>query len=290
VGAATSEGNIGVRVGGHGDVCDIALSDMKNLGELAAELESAMEDCRTGESVRIALLPPMPPGIAARSAFKRIVDTWLAATPSARRNLDCVVASERVADALTVLLPGRDQAETVFQVGHLRLVVTEGDITAVGADAIVNASNTSLRLGGGVSAAIRQACGPGLGPEMASIARRHPLGDGDAVVTGTYGLKTASYIIHVASAAGDPGTVRRSLQNVLRLCTERGFRTVAMPALGTGTGGMPMTQFSGLLATAWQQHAESGAQRPQLLRLILYSPTHAGTAAQVLSQALRRPA
>lgn len=279
---AEADEGIKLRVGSDDEGCELRLADVRTLSDFAEELGGIMDACQPTETIRVALLPPLPAGLSARSAFKMVVDTWTAADSASRPAVECVVASETVLDALIALLPGRDESEATFQFGTLRLCVVEGDITAVGADAIVNASNTSLRLGGGVSAAIRQACGPGLAAEMAGIARRHPLGDGDAVVTGSHGLKTARHIIHAASAAGDPETVARSLRNVLRLSSQHKFNSVAMPALGTGTGGMAMGRFAELLAAEVIQHVRGDGAGPRLLRLVLYRRSDAEIVVEIL--------
>ena len=282
-----NDSTIAFRIQNRADGCEISLTHIESLIELAAELEATLEICQASDVVPVALLPPMPPGISARSAFRMIVDTWLAADPAARPSLECVVASQSVVDALSVLMPGGSDGETDFQIGRVRVVVIEGDITAVGADAVVNASNTSLRLGGGVSGALRQVCGPGLTAEMASIAHRHPLADGDAVVTGGHRLQTAHHIIHAASAAGDEETVRRSLRNVFRLSAEYKFANVALPALGTGTGGMRISVFAELLHSEILRHSESGAAFPRLLRLALFRRSHAIEVSEVLLAKLR---
>ncbi len=214
---------ITLQIGSDHQDCELRLADVRSLSDLVEELNATVDTCRSAETVRVALLPPFPAGLSARSAFKVIVDTWLAADPAKRPTLECVIASEAILDALTSLLPGREEAEIAFVVGAMQLCVVEGDITAIRADAIVNASNTSLWLGGGVSGAIRQACGQGLAKEMAGIARRRTLVNGDAVVTSSHGLETAPYIIHAASAAGDDGTVARSLRNVLKLSQQHKF-------------------------------------------------------------------
>jgi O-acetyl-ADP-ribose deacetylase (regulator of RNase III) len=117
---------------------------------------------------------------------------------------------------------------------------------------------------------------------MSAISSRRLLDDGDAAITGSHGLATARHIIHAASAAGDAGTVARSIQNVLRLSIERKFGNVATPALGTGTGGMEMATFARLLATELRRHCESGAEFPKLLRLVAYRNRDAETVTATL--------
>lgn len=266
--------------------CDIRLSDVSDLADLAAELAALLELSDRDQTLHIALLPPVPAGLSLPLALRAIVDTWASAQPASRPAVECRVASQTVSDSLAPLLPGEAGAEGCFDVGELTVCAVEGDITATYADALVNASNRSLRLGGGVSGALRRACGPGLQAEMASLARRHPLADGDAVVTGSHGLKTAASIIHVASAAGDDTTVAKSLRSVLRISNTHRFNSVALPALGTGSGGLPLARFAGLLITELQAHRDTSAAYPRLLRIVLYRRSEADFIANELRGAL----
>ena len=59
--------------------------------------------------------------------------------------------------------------------------VVEGDITKIQADAIVNAANNRLQLGGGVAGAIRMAGGPSIQAECDRIG---PIEVGGAAITG----------------------------------------------------------------------------------------------------------
>jgi len=267
-----------------GEGCEISLSGTCTLADFADELTATFDACQPGATVRVALLPPFTAGLSAPSAFNVIVHAWTMAAPERRCKVECLVASRAVMDVLASLLPANNESEVRFQFGSTQLCVREGDLIAVGADAIVNASNTQLRLGGGVSAAIRQACGPGLAAEMSGIARRRSLADGDAVITGSHGLKTARHIIHVASAAGDAETVARSIRNVLRLSAQHRFNIVSTPALGTGTGGLPIAHFAEILVAELSRHAEGPATQPRVFCVVLYRNSDA----QIVVEVLRR--
>jgi len=80
--------------------------------------------------------------------------------------------------------------------------ILQGDLTEQAVDAIVNAANTDLLLGGGVAGAIRKKGGPAIQEEC---DRHGPVGLGAAALTGAGGLK-ARYVLH-AAAMRDAGTI-----------------------------------------------------------------------------------
>ena len=150
-----------------------------------------------------------------------------------------------------------------LQLGSIEIHLTREDIVAVEADAIVNASNTRLHLGHGVSGAIKRAAGPGLQREMYSLA---PIPETGITETGAYGLKHVGRILHVPSRSGKPAVIRRAYANVLERSRERGFHRVVLPSLGTGArrGALSATASARLLAEALVQHHADHGDAPGL--------------------------
>src|SRR5262249_37067005 len=118
---------------------------------------------------------------------------------------------------------------------HLR----QGDLTEADTDAIVNAANNDLQLGGGVAGAIRRKGGPSIQDECDRIGT---ILLGEAAITGGGRLK-ARHVIHAASMAlGHPTTednLRASTSNSLLRASENGLKSIAFPAVGTGIAGFP---------------------------------------------------
>jgi O-acetyl-ADP-ribose deacetylase len=139
-----------------------------------------------------------------------------------------------------------------FLVAGSQLVLLEGDITKVPADAIVNAANSSLVGGGGVDGAIHRAGGPSILRELDEI--RPKIGRcpaGDAVVTGAGNLP-AKYVIHAVGPVyrdgkhGEPEQLASCYRAALRLAREKGARTLTFPAISTGVYGYPLAEAAGI--------------------------------------------
>src|SRR5256884_1721315 len=92
--------------------------------------------------------------------------------------------------------------------GSLTVEVLQGDLTQQDVDAIVNAANNDLELGGGVAGAIARAGGPQIQAECRRIG---PIEVGDAAITGG-GTLQARYVIHAARMRVGGRTTAASLR------------------------------------------------------------------------------
>lgn len=116
------------------------------------------------------------------------------------------------------------------------------DITKMKVDAIVNAANPQLKMGGGVCGAIFAAAGPvELQKACDTLA---PIHTGEAVITQGFGLP-AKHIIHTAGPVyqngkhGEEALLRASYRNSLKRAVENGCRDVAFPLISSGIYGYP---------------------------------------------------
>ncbi len=92
-----------------------------------------------------------------------------------------------------------------------RIEIRQGDITEMDVDAIVNAANNDLQLGGGLAGAIRRKGGPLIQAECDEIGA---IPVGGAAMTSGGNLK-ARGIIHAASMQLGGGTSAQSLRTPL---------------------------------------------------------------------------
>jgi O-acetyl-ADP-ribose deacetylase (regulator of RNase III) len=150
-----------------------------------------------------------------------------------------------------------------------RVVIIAGDLVVQDVDAIVNAANNDLQLGGGVAGAIRRAGGPSIQDECHAHG---PVQVGEAVITGS-GRLHARYVIHAASMSLGGRTTRTALKasmdHVFRLARQSDVRSVAVPAVGTGIAGFPIDECARVMAESLNL-ALNGGWQPDEIRFVLF--------------------
>lgn len=128
-----------------------------------------------------------------------------------------------------------------------RLRIVEGDIALLDVEAVVNAANKHLQLGGGVAGAIRRRGGPSIQAECNRLA---PIEVGEAVITGGGNLK-AKYVIHAVGPVNGEGDeeakLARATRSSLRIAADRKIQSLAFPAISTGIYGFPIEECSRIM-------------------------------------------
>ena len=137
-----------------------------------------------------------------------------------------------------------------------RIEIIQGDLTEMETDAIVNAANNDLQLGGGVAGAIRRKGGPEIQKECDDVG---PVPVGGAAITSGGNLK-ARYVVHAASMQLGGKTsalsLRSSTAHSLRIAAQKGLKTIAFPAVGTGIAGFPLRECAEIMLREVVKHFE----------------------------------
>ena len=137
----------------------------------------------------------------------------------------------------------------------MALIIVRNDITKMKVDAIVNPTNRHLNPGfydGSVDAIIHELGGPELIDALEKIGTCEP---GSAVITPSFGIKTCKYIIHCVSPVyrggynGEYERLENCYRTVLSLALEKKCKSIAFPAIGTGTNRFPKAEAYSIATT-----------------------------------------
>jgi O-acetyl-ADP-ribose deacetylase (regulator of RNase III) len=128
----------------------------------------------------------------------------------------------------------------VKKIDGVTLEIVQGDITEMQTDAIVNAANAKLVMGGGVAGAILRKGGTVIQNECDKIGGTYV---GGAVIT-TGGNLRANYVIHAVGPRFGEGNedekLRSATLNSLLLADKHKLKSITLPAISTGIFGFPV--------------------------------------------------
>ncbi|MBD3211186.1 MAG: O-acetyl-ADP-ribose deacetylase [Candidatus Lokiarchaeota archaeon] len=134
-----------------------------------------------------------------------------------------------------------------LKINNSKIRLVKGDITELGVDAIVNAANAQLIMGGGVAGAIKSKGGLEIQKEA---TKKAPISVGEAVIT-TGGELQARYVIHAVGPRQGEGEeetkLKNATQNSLKLMDINNLRTIAFPAISTGIFGYPIEKCADIM-------------------------------------------
>ncbi len=122
------------------------------------------------------------------------------------------------------------------------LHIVHDDITRMKTDAIVNAANVGLKMGGGVCGAIFKAAG--ITELTRACTPLAPIKTGEAVITEGFALK-ARHIIHTAGPvyrdgkSGEAQLLAACYRNSLLLAKEHHLTSISFPLIASGIYGYP---------------------------------------------------
>lgn len=154
---------------------------------------------------------------------------------------------------------------------NLTLELKRGDIASQkDIQAVVNAANAQLKIGGGVAGAIHRAAGPGLEEETRPLA---PIQPGEAVITGGHNLPNESVIHCLGPVYGrdkpEDQLLSNCYKNALKLAEENGIESIAFPSISTGAFGYPMKEAARVAFETIKEKAGE-LSNVKLIRFVLY--------------------
>jgi len=141
--------------------------------------------------------------------------------------------------------------------------LTEGDITEMDTDAIVNAANGALQLGGGVAGAIRRKGGPAIQAECDRIGGASV---GEAVMTAGGNLK-ARHVIHAVGPRMGEGNEDQKLRNAtlnsLKVAEGNKLKNLSFPAISAGIFGFPIDRCANIMLSTTIEYlkGETGIEK-----------------------------
>lgn len=158
------------------------------------------------------------------------------------------------------------------EIENVTVELVRGDIARQsGVDAVVNAANAELRIGGGVAGALHRAAGP----ELERACREHaPIVPGEAVITKAFRLPNR-WVVHCLGPVhgrDEPSDelLARCYRNGLALADESDVSSIAFPAISTGAFGYPMEKAARIaLATVMEEAGSLESVRH--VRFVLHS-------------------
>ena len=156
----------------------------------------------------------------------------------------------------------------------IKIEVYQGDITQLELDALVNAANNRLWMGGGVAGALKRAGGKEI---EAETVKQGPIPIGEAVVTGAGNLK-ARYVIHAAVMGQDLKTdaekIEQATKSSLLRADELGIKSIAFPALGTGVGGFPLNECARIMIGEVLNHSARKTKLEKVVFALFDQPAY----------------
>ncbi|WP_142830872.1 macro domain-containing protein [Planococcus soli] len=148
------------------------------------------------------------------------------------------------------------------------LEIIQNDLTKIEADAIVNAANSELQMGGGVCGAIFRAAGAEELQRACDKIGGCPVGD--AVVTDGFRLPS-QYIIHTVGPIWRGGShdeeslLRACYRNSLDLAITLDCTSVAFPLISAGIYGYPKEQAQKVAVSVIETFLQNHDMRVQLV-------------------------
>lgn len=166
-----------------------------------------------------------------------------------------------------------------------RIFLIKDDITAIKADAIINAANESLLGGGGVDGAIHHKAGPELLEECRAL---NGCETGDAKITKAYNLPS-KHIIHTVGPIWKGGIFneRELLESCylksLELAKKHKCISIAFPNISTGVYHFPKKEAAEIAINTIKNYTKSNSL-PQVIYVVCFDDENYQIYSELLKQ------
>lgn len=173
-------------------------------------------------------------------------------------------------------------------ISGVRLELRQSDIAnQPDCEAVVNAANSRLEIGGGVAGAIHRAAGPGLTEETRPLA---PISPGEAVITGAHNLPN-KFVIHCLGPVygrdkPEDELLASCYRNALSLAEGKEISSIAFPAISTGAFGYPL-EYAAKVAFSTVIEEIPDLQKVKQILFVLYSTKDLEVHEKVLERILK---
>ncbi|MGC9330590.1 MAG: macro domain-containing protein [Bacteroidales bacterium] len=160
----------------------------------------------------------------------------------------------------------------IMIINNIEIEAVKGDIAnQPDIQAIVNAANAELRIGGGVAGAIHRAAGTELEAECRKYA---PINQGEAVITGAHELPN-DYVIHCLGpvyGVDEPSDklLAACYKNSIKLAEEYKLESIAFPAISTGAFRFPIEQATDIALSEVKKQTKNISHLKRI-RFVLFS-------------------
>ncbi|MDA3819032.1 MAG: macro domain-containing protein [Candidatus Delongbacteria bacterium] len=159
-----------------------------------------------------------------------------------------------------------------MEINNVKIEAVKGDIAnQPDIQAVVNAANAELRIGGGVAGCIHRAAGTGLESECRKYA---PINPGEAVITGAHELPN-DYVIHCLGpvyGVDEPSDklLAACYKNSIKLAEEYKLESIAFPAISTGAFRFPIEPATDIALAEIKDQCQNTSHL-KLIRFVLFS-------------------
>jgi len=248
-------------------------ADVFSLGATAYALRYGAPPWADSGSLARGDLDPIFPAAASpeEAFFQHLLRAAMAKDPAHRpasarhltQQLRSLVLSARPTLACARLSPGS------YTIGGMRVSVEVGNLAHAKVDGIISSAYSEMRMDQGVGLALKQAGGDAIELEAMRYGAQAL---GECIETSAGALPCRS-VLHAVGAWNEVSCIARALMRALWLAETKTYRSIALPAIGTGRGRVSLASSADTIATALRTHAELGGRLREARIVVVDEPS-----------------